>query len=194
MWVYLIAFAVLLLIFLLTVGYSLYCFGFFERVYVSTGPSPFKFYNQRIVYKLDEGTYYSSSYTFTELVSILPDAVTFAVYVRVDEELRRRYGEEQKSGTSKRIKVSAFASDDLEVTQFNPKSDNFSYAVGAVIEGIKLTREQKRLLRTKGYRYREMPSEVKHSVFVNFPYFGSLSTAAGARKAYPALVDYIQVS
>lgn len=200
MYEYFLALIFLIIFFFITIGYTLYCFGFFQSVVVRSGPSPFKFNNQRIVYKLEEGSYGYSSQTFTELVSLMPkgvSVVTFGIYVRVDDELLRRHGknppEMTDDGRFKRLPVSIFRSDELEVTQFNPKTDHFYYTVGAVIEKLDLTKEQKKLLHSKGYRYRELPSEVKHAVFSSFPYSGMLSTVVGARKVYPALVEYIQV-
>lgn len=182
---YLIAFVVLLLAFIATIGIALLYFGIFDRVEVSTGSSPFPFAGAEIAYKTAKGTPGDSGALFTEVCSIVPGKTTVGLFLELEAP------EPEDPLKERATRCTTFSA------KFNPSTDECHFVVGVITrDGDQqscVTDGDRHLLIEKGFNFTRLPAS-ENVVFCKFPYRGIISVVVGIRRVYPALLQYISVS
>lgn len=184
--VLIIAIVLLTIALLATIFGSLIYFGIFDQVQVSTGPSPYKFDGQPIVYRIENGSYADSSCVFTEILSILPKFITFATYTNEPNDNGDQTETQHLAGEAANKSVN------LDIS-----SAKYRYLVGAILSNedvLSLSDDQREMLKKKGYSFGQLPSDVDTVVHSSFPYRGVVSVAVASRRVYPNITQYLKVS
>ena len=163
----------LFVVFLATIGVSLFYFGLFEDVRINVGSSPIPFTGQTLAYKLARGPYKKSGHLFTEMTGDLVRLIT-----------------DKNSDTLKTI---GFYYDDPVETQ----ESRLRYAVGVIFpnEGEDgWTKDKIADLKTgllsKDYKITTLP-KIDHVVYTTFPFRSAMSIVIAVKRVYPIIRAYV---